>query len=191
MCCNFHFSFFFSSRRRHTICALVTGVQTCALPIFSIRYGFKGPNHSVVTACSTGAHAIGDAARLIMLNDADARVAGGAEAAVCRIVIAGFSASPALSTKFNDTPDRASRPWDEERDGFVMGEGSGVAVLEELEHAKPRGATVYAEVVGYGRRSEEHTSELQSLMRTSYAVFCLKKKSANRFPSSNCKTNTR
>src|SRR3546814_17881197 len=133
MCCNFHFSFFFSSRRRHTICALVTGVQTCALPIFSIRYGFKGPNHSVVTACSTGAHAIGDAARLIMLDDADVMVAGGAEAAVCRIGIAGFSVSRALSTIFNDTPARGSRPWDAERVGVDMGAGSGGVVLEVLE----------------------------------------------------------
>ena len=122
----------------------------------SIKYGFRGPNHAVVTACSTGAHAIGDAARMVALDDADVMVAGGAEAAVCRIGMAGFAAARALSTGYNDAPEKGSRPWDKGRDGFVMGEGAGIVVLEELEHAKARGATIYAEVKGYGMSGDAY-----------------------------------
>ena len=122
----------------------------------SIRFGFRGPNHAVVTACATGAHAIGDAARIIELGDADVMVAGGAEAAVCRLGVAGFAASKALSTAFNDEPARASRPWDRARDGFVMGEGAGVVILEELGHARARGAKIYGEVKGYGLSGDAH-----------------------------------
>ncbi len=122
----------------------------------SIKYGFKGPNHAVVTACATGTHAIGDAMRIIKNNEADVMVAGGAEAAICKIGIAGFAQAKALSTHYNDNPTAASRPWDTARDGFVMGEGAGVVVLEEYEHAKKRGAKIYAEVVGYAMTGDAH-----------------------------------
>lgn len=122
----------------------------------SIKYGYRGPNHSVVTACATGTHAIGDAARLIAFDDADVMIAGGAEGAVCRIGLAGFAAARALTTGYNDRPTEASRPWDQDRDGFVIGEGAGIVVLEEYEHAKARGAKIYGEVVGYGLSGDAH-----------------------------------
>ena len=122
----------------------------------SIQHGFKGPNHAVVTACSTGAHAIGDAARIIQYDDADVMIAGGSEAAICRLGIAGFAASRALSTSFNEEPTRGSRPFDRDRDGFVMGEGAGIAVLEEYEHAKKRGARIYGELIGYGMAGDAY-----------------------------------
>jgi len=122
----------------------------------AIKYGFKGPNHAVVTACSSGAHAIGDAARMIMWEDAEVMIAGGTEAAICKLGVHGFAQAKALSTSFNETPERASRPWDKNRDGFVIGEGAGILVLEEFEHAKKRKAKIYAEIVGYGMSGDAH-----------------------------------
>jgi 3-oxoacyl-[acyl-carrier-protein] synthase II len=122
----------------------------------AIKYGFKGPNHAVVTACSSGTHAIGDAARMIMWEDAEVMIAGGAEAAICELGLQGFAQARALSTAFNDTPEKASRPWDTDRDGFVIGEGAGIVVLEEYEHAKKRGAQIYAEIIGYGMSGDAH-----------------------------------
>lgn len=122
----------------------------------SMRYGFRGPNHAVVTACSSGTHAIGDAAKMVQLGEADIMVAGGAEAAVCRLGIAGFSAARSLSSKFNDAPEEASRPWDKQRDGFIISEGAACVIVEEYEHAKARGAQIYAELIGYGMSGDAH-----------------------------------
>ena len=138
----------------------------------SIEHGFMGPNHSVVTACASGAHAIGDAMRMIQYGDVDVMVAGGAESAICPSGIGGFAALRALSTSFNDNPSASSRPWDEKRDGFVMGEGAGILILEELEHAKKRGAKIYAELVGYGLSGDAYhiTAPEESGRGTTYAM---------------------
>ena len=145
-----------SGPRRITPFFIPSSLINLASGHVSMRYGFTGPNHAVVTACATGAHAIGDAARLIMFGDADVMVAGGAEAAICRLGIAGFASAKALATAYNDRPQEASRPWDVDHDGFVMGEGAGIVVLEELEHAKARGAKIYAEVKGYGMSGDAY-----------------------------------
>jgi 3-oxoacyl-[acyl-carrier-protein] synthase II len=150
----------------------------------SIKYGFTGPNHSVVTACATGSHAIGDAMRLIQYGDANVMVAGGSEGAICKVGMAGFAAAKALSTNFNDSPELGSRPWDRDRDGFVMGEGGGVLVLEEYEHAKKRGAKIYAEIVGYGLTGDGyHITSPHPEGRGGYRSMEMAIKKANIMPS--------